>query len=180
MEEKRKAEAFAVSRYNKLIDAYATIVEDSTDSPSEEDLQASYSVCLGAFDTLSQQREADQATFQTICDNYCVNKQGILLSSENPLQQLVHRRLLYPQTVCIHILSDCQHSIRYPVYFSKAERNPFFSHLSRLPTRDSYVSTSSRHKQTTQQEGSHLPSYQTRAHRKRRKQPTHQFYPLLL
>lgn len=74
VEEKRKAEALGASRYSKLLEAYATIVDDSTDGSSEEDIQASYSVCSAAFDGLLQQREANQATFQTICDNYCVNK----------------------------------------------------------------------------------------------------------
>lgn len=73
MEEKRKAEILAVSRYNKLTEAYTAIVNDSTGSPSKEEIQASYSVCSAAFDTLSQQRETNQATFHTICDNYCVN-----------------------------------------------------------------------------------------------------------
>lgn len=71
MEEKRKAEILAVSRYNKLTEAYTAIVNDSTGSPSKEEIQASYSVCSAAFDTLSQQRETNQATFHTICDNYC-------------------------------------------------------------------------------------------------------------
>ena len=73
VEEKRKAEILAVSRYNKLTEAYTAIVNDSTGSPSKEEIQASYSVCSAAFDTLSQQRETNQATFHTICDNYCVN-----------------------------------------------------------------------------------------------------------
>ena len=73
MEEKRKAETLAVSRYNKLTEAHTAIVNDSDSSLSEEEMQASYSVCSAAFVTLSQQREANQATFQTICDNYCVN-----------------------------------------------------------------------------------------------------------
>ena len=60
-------------KLRKLTDAYTAIVNDSTGSPSKEEIQASYSVCSAAFDTLSQQRETNQATFHTICDNYCVN-----------------------------------------------------------------------------------------------------------
>ena len=169
----------AVSRYNKLTEAYTAIVNDSTGSPSKEEIQASYSVCLAAFDTLSQQRETNQATFHTICDNYCVNQQ----------------RSHYPKRIRYNDLSIAASCIRKLfVYISSATANTQFdiqsisAKLNGIPTSHTYQDyreeihmqrISDPYKQTIRKERSNLLSFQARVCYKRR-MPTRRIRSLLL